>query len=628
MKIALLLIVVVSCVLGLSILLLPYVFTQVSEVAADLKSGSSEQRLQMELRSDDDGITVVDSLVFQLKDEQGALLPIKTGKLLVQIHSSELGSMLEKRIDVELATAGELAIPPPYPSQGRVRVWLTVDDPKVGSFTGYANFAYQILDNNLANQKPAADITMSVCTPITGVVSDAATGDPISNAEVAPLQWGHHFAYAEWDRAVRTDSMGRYRFVRQYCDGVAARHPEYEIEEIETEKNQVDISLKMLTGRNVRIVDQDGKGIAGVDLPGDGVTDSDGRGVFRISPDDEGSYFLSHPNFESTRYPLEQLNATEETVISLRAIQPLRGRVFDVNGLPLQEGQVEVKFDVPGLYTRYNNTSDLQTDGTWSAQSFHTSSEDVRGHIRVRDANQVRWIHEFSLGNNLESSVEIRLPITHSFKARLQVNNVRNGKSIPIAFLYRDDLYWSAALPSEDGAIDFGKLPSGKYELKLEYQEILTPRGLGITPLSEVTRDGPSSNLDWAWETRFEINDAGVDLGVIDLDKLGLTTGSVSGQAFSSANESSPLAGWFGYLCDEDSDFTTVGTFEYYREFQLDQHGRFQLDECPPRTYMIRLSDRPNRSDGNFKVKVTPGRTTELKVFNQTKRNATEDPDD
>ncbi|MDP1561190.1 MAG: carboxypeptidase regulatory-like domain-containing protein [Pirellulaceae bacterium] len=584
-----------------------------------------KQRVDFDLRTNDECLQSISNLTFQLKDDRGNLLPVQTCEIIAQISSSENADMLDKRLTLRLESNGVLTIPEPYPSQGRIRIWVTVDDPELGAFKGHRNVAFKY--SNLDDQESSAanDLELSSCPVISGVVTDAATGEPVMNAEVTTIHWGHHSSYANWDDAVRTDSRGSYRILDSFHKGVAVRHPDYEENYYETEKREVDFKLDQLVSCRIRVVEPNGTAIPNVTLQSGVVTDAEGRGEVRVLPGSDKSFSIYHPHFRTEDVSVSRLHPSEELVVGMLKLPSLRGRILDETGLPLAQGKVEVLFEGGYMLGDYHDADGPQADGTWSLKGWQFDSNKTVGRLRVSVENQVRLVQAFNRDEARDRLIESRLSTGHRLQAKLVAKHTLSTKLLPVAFLYQagSGAYWSAVKPSDNGRIEFGNLPNGSYTLRLAHPEKLTLRGLSSVSLADVMRNGPvqpirAIRVDFS--TNFQIQNADVDLGEIDMDALGLTPGTVVGQVFATPDESTPLPGWFGYLCQENPGFNTADILEYYLEFHMDQQGRFRIDNCPPGTYMIRISDQPDSSSGEFQVTVTSGKTTEVQVFNSADR--------
>ncbi len=577
------------------------------------------ERIDTDLRPTEEERRLVGSLTFHLKDVQQTPLPIQACDVVVQIHSSELTATMEKRLTLNLNPRGVITVPKPYPSQGRIRIWVTADAPSLGALKGYKNLAYQISNGGISWTPAPNDLEMSPCPVITGSVTDAATGLPVANVVVAPMRLGHHSNFARWDKAVRTDSKGHYRILEEYHDGVAVRHPDYAEQKTDTENTRVDFALEKLVTYRIRVVDPNGNAIPKVVLKAGSSTNSEGLAVVRVLPGSGDRLLIYHADYRWAEIDMGNLNEFEEFRVVMQELPSLKGRIIDEDGLPLDKGKVEVVFESEYRSERAVEADGPHQDGTWSLKSRQMDSAEVSGHLRISDENRIRLIQAFSIDNAKADLIESRLSIGYQFQANLVASRPLDTKSMPVAFLYRDEDYWSAVVPDDNGLIEFGALPNGSYTLMLEHPVKLTPRGMSSTNLSAVMQTGPDRNEKLAYSSSFDVENADVDLGEIDMDAQGLTPGTVVGQVFATSDESTPLPNWIGYLCHEKSDFNTVGVFDYYLEFQMDQQGRFRIDNCPPGTYMIRISDQPDRSSGEFQVTVPSGKTTEVQVFNSAK---------
>jgi protocatechuate 3,4-dioxygenase beta subunit len=221
---------------------------------------------------------------------------------------------------------GILKISESVPPFGRVRVWIEADDPQKGYRHGYASFSYR-LDADKPSQP--APIRLERGIVVTGKVLDADTGKPVAGAEVAPMKSGHHFDWADWDEAVKTDGEGKYRIATQEAQGIAARHPQYRDEEpmrsiwefgpgqnqvriptwiFEPDKYAKDrpaigpdglvIRLHPLMALRGRAVDPQGKPVAGVSCDGSGEAESDAEGRFsvKVTKQDRSGRGNVHPH--------------------------------------------------------------------------------------------------------------------------------------------------------------------------------------------------------------------------------------------------------------------------------------------------------------------------------------------
>jgi len=623
MKSARRVVMIIAILLGLGWLIPSYLIGEHANTRSRLANAATDkQTINAELRTDGESLQRVDHLRFQLRDADGKELPTQSCQVRVQIHSSELDSFVDRKLVLDLDPAGVFAIPVPYPSQGRIRIWVDVDDPRLGAFTGYRNVAFQISNDSIQSERATNDFEMVACPVITGVVTDAATRLPVSNAEVAPVYLGHHAADAIWDKAVRTDAQGHYRILDRFHHGVAVRHSEYDEQKTRTEDTEVDFALDKLAACRIKIVDQKGNAIPNVRLPSGEVADSEGRGVVRYVPGSDRKVSISHTGFYRAEIRVNRLSESEEVVVEMKELPSIQGRVVDEFDRPLDNGKVEVLFGSSVVSDVYTEADGPRADGTWSLKSLRMDSRDAVGRIRVSVDGQVRLIQTFSSDDAKNGVIESRLPAGYQLRSKLLAKHPLDPKSTPVALLYRDGEYWSATIPGNSGQIEVAGLPNGNYTLGLEFPVKLTPRGMALTSMEQVMKDGPFLLDRFAFSTTFQIQDADVDLEDIDLDAQGLTPGSVVGQVFALPDKSTPLAAWYGYLCHERSNYNTIGYFDYYLEFQLDQQGRFRIDDLPPGKYMIRVSELPNSSAGEFFVTVSSGKTTEFEIFNsiQTKK--------
>ena len=187
----------------------------------------------------------ISRLEFRVSDAQPGAGPVRSFRYGYEIFTAGQKESLHKRDIAYQSEDGILRITDPTPPFGRVRVWVNADDGQQRYRTGYAAFSYQI-DATKAAQPPTISLQLGIV--VTGKVLDAQSGMPIPVAEVAPMQWGHHFNWADWDHSTKTDREGKYRITTSSALGVAARHSDYR----EAQMDDRTSSWTFEPGHNVR----------------------------------------------------------------------------------------------------------------------------------------------------------------------------------------------------------------------------------------------------------------------------------------------------------------------------------------------------------------------------------------
>ena len=326
--------------------------------------------------------TTISNLAFRIVDVKSSIQPVQSFRYHFELHWIDQQKSFRQLDTAYQSEDGILRIPEPFPTFGRIRVWIEVDDVERGYRHGYGSFSYR-LDAKKALEPVAIQLQPGVV--LTGKVLDAETGKPIAGAEVAPLKWGHHSAWIDWEELAKTDREGRYRVITRSAEGIAARHPEYRgmkqdnspwgfspglnrkntrwsdplsvkwdeltgNEREETEEHEEEevgpggfvFRLLPLMPLHGRVLDRGGKPIPEVSVTWCD-SDSDAKGRFCVEVTrQEWEQRQKHAirffarGHSSLDMPLKDFSFDRETVVTLERETMIRGQVLDANGKPLE----------------------------------------------------------------------------------------------------------------------------------------------------------------------------------------------------------------------------------------------------------------------------------------------------
>jgi len=546
--------------------------------------------------------------------------PVRALRYSCVLYSADLQKP-HRRTDIAYRSEdGVLCIPKPFPPFGRIRVWVAADDPDKGYRHGYGSFSYHI-----DTSKPSEPRTIQLEPGIvlTGKVVDAETNKPIADADVAPLKWGHHFAWADWDESAKTDREGQYRVVTKYAEGIAARHPDYRSVEIEREGREFTLQLHPLMTLRGRVIDADGKGIAGVSvrLSRKG-SDAEGRfslGVTRQEWNQREKqkirfFALDHRSLD---VPLKDFSFDRETVVTLEREQLIQGQVLNENGEPLADCVVELQCGLENAGSDFCVVRGPHKEGKWE--------EYIREHhqlftLQVSVAGSIRSLRQYTRDEVTSGPIITKLPDGHRLTGKLTARVPLDEKNTPVVRLEstaNEDL-WQRARIQADGRFEFFGLADGQYTLRLRPSSS-SIRGSGpMNPdVGELTTYGFASPGK-VWEKSITIQGSDRQLDPINLHDAGVLPGCVTGVAYDPSTKHRPFANAFGYICAGDDDFDSVGGCYYLLKFMTDVEGRFRIDACPPGEYVLRFTDSTSGYgpyDPSVWIRVAPEEAIDLRLF-------------
>jgi len=579
------------------------------EVALAHNTQSEAEKLQ----------ATITRLEFRVVDVEPDAQPVRAFRYSYALYSAGLREP-QRRTDIAYRSEdGVLRIPMPFPPFGRIRVWVDADDPENGYRHGYGSFSYGV-ETNKPSEPTAIGLEPGIV--ITGKVLDAETNKPIADAEVAPLELGHHFAWADWDESAKTDREGKYRVVTKYAEGIAARHPDYRGVEIEREGREFTLQLHPLMTLRGRVIDTEGKGIAGVSVRLSR-RDSDAEGRFSLGVTRKEwnqrekkkiSFFaLDHRSLD---VPLEDFSIDLETVVTLEREQLIQGQVLNEDGEPLADCVVELQCESEYVGSDFCIVRGPHKEGKWE--------EYIREHhhvftLRVSVAGFVRSLRQYTRDEVTSGPIITKLPDGHRLTGKLTARVPLDEKNMPVVRLEstaNEDLRQRARVQA-DGRFEFFGLADGQYTLRLRPSSS-SIRGSGpMNPdVGEPTTYGFASP-DKVWEKSITIQGSDRQLDPINLHDAGVLPGLVTGVVYNPGAEHKPFANAFGYICAEDDHFDSVGGCYYLLKFMTDPQGRFRIDACPPGKYVLRFTDSTNGYgpfDPSIWIRVAPEETIDLRL--------------
>ena len=592
-------------------------------------------------------------LEFRIADVKPDFGPVRSLRYSCEIFSS---GAKEPLIRPEIACQtkdGILRIPNPFPPFGRIRVCVNADDGEKAYRSGYGSFSYRI---DAKKSTEPLTIPLELGLVLTGKVLDAETARPITGAEVAPLKWGHHSSWADWDHSATADQAGRYRIATREAQGIAARHPKYRDVELdyrpwgfkpghnrraadsldnkEAEEPAVGpegfvLRLHSLLTLRGRLVGADGKPIAGAFMGGWPVTsepngsDKQGRFCLKVTREEwdrreKRQIDFYAPNHRLTEVSLDKFSLDRETLVTLKPERMIHGQVLDEHGRPLEDCTIELKCDsrnsLPGMYSE---VSGPYKEGRWQ----HAIDEEDRVFtLRVSVGGIIRSVRRYTIEEVTRGPVVTRLAKGRRLTGRLTARLPLDTRNTPIAHLASvpDEKVIQQARVGTDGIFTFSGLADGRYALRLYPRCSARYRAgqmnPGVAAFSTFWSDSPNK----PWERAITIQGQDVQLGSIDLHEARLLPGRLTGVAFHPAGDHRPFANVFGYVCAAESDFDSVGGSYYLLRFMTDAEGRFRVEHCPPGKHVLRLSDEPSQygpRDPSVWIRVTPEKTLGLRLF-------------
>jgi protocatechuate 3,4-dioxygenase beta subunit len=595
-------------------------------------------------------------------DVKPSAQPVQSFRYSIELYSADQQNP-SQRLDIAYRSDdGILRIPPPFPPFGRICVWVDADDPEKGYRHGYRSFSYRIATENRTGP---TTIQLELGIVLTGKVLDAETGKPIADAEVAPLKWGHHDSWADWDESAKTDREGKYRVIAGGAQGIAARHPEYrgaeldnkpwgfsaglnrknsrwsdplfgkwneltgdkreEKEEHEEEEVGPDgfvFRLHPLMRLCGQVVDTDGKPIPKVSVTGcDRDSDANGRFCVRVTQEEwnqreKHEISLYARNHRSLDVPLKDFSVDRETVVILEREPLIRGQILDEDGKPLEDCTVELRCDsenvLPGMFT----VVPLQKQGKWETC---IDERDQSFTLRVSVKGFVRYVRQYTLEEVTSGPIIAKLAEGRRLTGSLVAKAPLDEKSTPVVLLSStaNEELWQQAQVQVDGSFAFSGLGDGTYTLRLHPAICGQHRGGSMKGVAAYSTFGFASP-NRPWERSITILGSNPQLDPINLHGAGLLPGRVTGVAYNPAAANKPFANAFGYICSGEYNYDSVGGCYYLVKSMTDAEGRFQIDACPPGEYVLRFSENSDGYglyDPSVWIRVTPERTMDLRLF-------------
>ncbi len=590
-------------------------------------------------------------LEFRVLDVEPGGAPVSTFRYSYEFFSAAQDEPSLQRDRPYQSADGILKISESVPPFGRVRVWIEADDPQKGYRHGYGSFSYR-LDADKPSQP--APIRLELGIVVTGKVLDADTGKPVAGAQVAPMKWGHHFNWADWEQAVKTDGEGKYRVATQEARGIAVRHPEYRAEEAmrsvwefapghnqmgtwisEPEKHAKDkptigaeglvVRLQPLMALRGRAVDPQGKPIAGVSCGGSGAAEFDAEGRFSVrvtrkewaereKEDAKISFYAE--KYRSTEVPLKSFSLDRETVVILQPEPVIRGQVLDEHGKPLEDCLIELKCDAKPFVSDFYTVRGPYREGKWEQ---HVNEHDTDFTLRISVGGSIRSLQQYTREQVTGGPIITKLAEGRRLIGRLAACVPLDAVNTP-AVVLRSKEHENVCLQAKveaGGAFTFSGLAEGAYTLTL-HPAVRTRRGGHMNPGVGAFTTFGSESPNKPWERSIVIGSSDISLDPIDLHEAAVLPGRVTGVAFWPTGEHRPFANAFGYICASEHDFDTVGGSYYLLNFMTDAEGCFHVDHCPPGKYVLRLTETAGGYGANSPavwICVPPEKTIDVRLF-------------
>ena len=598
------------------------------------------------LAADAPRTTTIPSLEFRLVDVDPDAPPLRSFEYCFDLYSSELQEPLSRPYVAYRSDDGILRIPRPYPPFGRIRVWVRADDLQNRYRLGYGSFSY-LIDAGQTAEPVTIQLEHGVL--VTGKVLDAETGKPIPGAHVAPLKYGHHTSWPDWNASVKTDCRGRFRLTTLRARGISVIHSEYagsgfddtpyefsagrnkrnehaldrQQEQPEVDAGGYVFRLSPFLKLRGRVVDVDGEPIGDV-LAYSGLrgrSDADGRFSVKVTrkwwgqrEDIDIEFFsLTH---RTRDVPLKDFSFDRETVVTLERLPLIQGQILDESGRPLKDCTVEVRPESEWARFDFRSVSGPDGQGRWE-MPFDEGDEAFT--IRVSVAGSVRSLRRYTPEDVTRGPIVTRLDEGHRIAGKLVANVRLDEKSTPLVVL-RDtssDYPGQQARVQADGSFAFRGLPDGAYTLQLRPAINSRRRAESMQGVMVYSHMGVTSP-NKLWERTVSIADNDVDVGAINLHEAGLLPGRVTGVACDPRAANRPFANAFGYICIANDDFDTVGGSYYLMQFMTDAKGRFRIDACPPGEYVVRLNNYPDGYGSSAPavwIRVVSEETIDLPLF-------------
>lgn len=146
--------------------------------------------------------TTITRLEFRVLDVKPDARPLRSFRYRFELYTANEEKPQKRDRIAYRSEDGILRISKPFPPFGRIYVWVDADDLEKGYRHGYGSFSYRI-DAEKPTERPTIPLELGIV--LTGKVLDAETGKPIVAAEVAPLKWGHHASWADWNESVKAN---------------------------------------------------------------------------------------------------------------------------------------------------------------------------------------------------------------------------------------------------------------------------------------------------------------------------------------------------------------------------------------------------------------------------------------
>ena len=367
------------------------------------------------------------------------------------------------------------------------------------------------------------------------------------------------------------------------------------------------------------MVDVDGRPIQGVNSSPWSTTDSDAEGRFFIGATREEwnqrqkrTVSLCAMRYHWLEVPLGSFSPDRESVFALERAEPIRGQVFDESGKPLEDCEVQLNHEtVPGPHK----------DGKWESYSGGFAWDT----LRISVGGSVRSVREFTLKEGDRGPIITKLGEGHRLTGRLVARVPLDEKNTPVAVLRGpgdkepgEHAPMQQAQVQADGSFAFCTLADGKYTLQLHPAACSEHRAGQMNPGVGAYSVFWDPDANKPWEKSLTIQGRDVQLDPINLHEAGVLPGRLTGVAYQDVAEPRPLANVFGYICDGEGTYNTVGGFYYRLRFMTDAEGRFRVDHCPPGKYSLHLTESTagyGSLDQSVWIRVAPEKTAELRLF-------------
>ena len=459
------------------------------------------------------------------------------------------------------AKDGILRIAQPFPPYGRVAISVDADDPQNGYRCSFDVFSYCV-DPSKPFEPPV--IRLEPAIALAGKTVDAETGEPIADAEVAPLKGGTRACWADWGEAARTDRDGRYRITTTEAQGVEARHDDYGLRKLEAggdgfepgtnrlgdaptdEPNDAKArgkAAKLTVGPegiivrmpraitlHGRVADPAGKPIAEATVSRetaeyDCECDAQGRFGMKITKlewlDREGkSVQVSADGYRSRDVPLADLSPDQERSVVLQPTPIVRGQVFDEHGKPPEDCRVELQRECDDVASKFSAVARPSKEGKWES---HIDDDVTAVMVRVSVAGVARSLKRYAVKEATGGPIVTRLSAGHLLSGRLVAGVPLGDGNTPTVALEREksgDRDPAAgpvgqARVAADGSFAFRGLADGKYTLRLHPAHAAEPPSAGplSLPAAGETSGEENSPANKPWQRPVVIHGGDVPAG-------------------------------------------------------------------------------------------------------------------